>query len=202
MPNRRYIYFRKALPHHTGLYKCTSSGPGSYYNAKTFDIHVLPKKDLQEWSDWSPWSQCTGKCSQGHQRRVRSCISKTACTGSGVEVRICLLPPCPHRTYEELSSAPGEVAWNGERNFKSEQPKRMESKDTSSCPEGHSWDLFANKCRDINECKRKDTCPKPLACINTIGSYKCFKCPEGFIGANHRCVGELNQLFFWLISCN
>jgi len=43
-----------------------------------------------EWTRWSSWSDCDAKCSgPGIRKRKRSCSSKNACAGEGVEMKRC-----------------------------------------------------------------------------------------------------------------
>lgn len=183
LPNRRYIFIKTVTAQNAGIYKCISQGPSAQqYYQRTFNIQVFPRS----WSEWSEWTACTGNCGQGHRRRFRNCL-KANCRGSSFEVENCQLPACPDHRYIELSSAPGEVAWHGGKNFKV-QPSEGHTDATVQCPAGFTWDLFYHKCTDINECKIKDTCQKPLRCLNTAGGFKCVACPKGFMGIKDRCL--------------
>lgn len=42
---------------------------------------------------------------------------------------------------------------------------------------------------DINECVDPSPCPRGK-CVNTLGSYKCVSCGDGYRPRNGRCVGE------------
>lgn len=42
---------------------------------------------------------------------------------------------------------------------------------------------------DINECVDPSPCPHGR-CVNTLGSYKCVSCGDGYQPRNGRCVGE------------
>lgn len=43
---------------------------------------------------------------------------------------------------------------------------------------------------DVNECVDPSPCPSGR-CVNTLGSYKCVSCGDGYRARNGRCIGEL-----------
>ncbi|GAA6071523.1 latent-transforming growth factor beta-binding protein 1 isoform X1, partial [Tachysurus ichikawai] len=55
------------------------------------------------------------------------------------------------------------------------------------CDDGYKLNDEANTCVDVDECQNGSVCPSGL-CYNTLGSYICSPCPEGFQGKDGKCV--------------
>ena len=47
------------------------------------------------WGAWSTWSNCSRACNTGTQRRNRTCVGGSACTGDSTETRNCNTHDCP-----------------------------------------------------------------------------------------------------------
>lgn len=47
---------------------------------------------------------------------------------------------------------------------------------------------------DINECQKKNVCPKGSICKNSPGSFTC-RCKDGFLPSGNTCIG-LSDVFF------
>ncbi|KAF7704852.1 hypothetical protein HF521_021924 [Silurus meridionalis] len=58
---------------------------------------------------------------------------------------------------------------------------------TCVCKPGFNLDQAGTTCIDVDECQNGSVCPSGL-CYNTLGSYMCSSCPEGFQGKDGKCV--------------
>ncbi|XP_050752785.1 latent-transforming growth factor beta-binding protein 2 isoform X2 [Gymnogyps californianus] len=54
------------------------------------------------------------------------------------------------------------------------------------CPQGYKR-LNRSHCQDINECVDPSPC-RSGKCVNTLGSYKCVSCGDGYQPRNGRCI--------------
>uniref|UniRef100_A0A8C1CRA8 Latent-transforming growth factor beta-binding protein 1 n=1 Tax=Cyprinus carpio carpio TaxID=630221 RepID=A0A8C1CRA8_CYPCA len=80
------------------------------------------------------------------------------------------------------------------------EPGFMPNEKSDSCsgnyktvPYKHTHILFISACVyvDIDECQDGRVCPSGL-CYNTLGSFMCSPCPDGFEGRNGQCV-DINE---------
>ncbi|XP_058018428.1 isthmin-2 [Ahaetulla prasina] len=69
-------------------------------NRKNWILKEKYNYDYEDEEDWSPWSSCSVTCSNGHQKRTRSC--GYACTAT--ESRTCELQYCPGEVGELAST--------------------------------------------------------------------------------------------------
>lgn len=120
------------------------------------------------------------------------------CNETNFEVEICHNDQkCTPTAPVPLRTAPSElIEWHG--NGFSPYKDTEYDKDGINCMKGFTLDVFKKRCVDINECKRKNSCPKGLKCVNTSGGYNCITCPKGFMGINGRCLGMLSNFLCYI----
>ncbi|KAG8126369.1 hypothetical protein E2320_021469 [Naja naja] len=87
--------------------------------------------DYEDEEDWSPWSSCSVTCSNGHQKRTRSC--GYACTAT--ESRTCELQHCPGEVGE-LASTTEEAPFEADNTtefLNAGQPRKIYFCNVDSC---------------------------------------------------------------------
>lgn len=181
---------------------CLFQGNNRHGHRLNSQPQMLIKKPIEQinsfnyYDSWSPWSTCSGSCGIGHRKRFKNCISPSSnCTRTLYEVEKCQLPDCSdlfrRQTHAREVHGTGNEEWMG-TSFSYDQYADYSKNGPTNCTNGYSWDLLRQTCTDIDECKRKKTCPQSHRCVNTLGSFRSIKCPAGFAGVKERCL-DINE---------
>ncbi|XP_063695836.1 fibulin-2-like isoform X2 [Culicoides brevitarsis] len=209
-PHRDVVWYKENRPspnfksNELIIEKTTKGDQGTYrcYIDSTeqnrFKVTILSER----CSPWTSFTPCSVSCGTGYRSRTQKCLKPPnfVCDEINFEVEICQAHHCtknPEPAF--LKQGPELVEWHG-NSFKPYKDTEYD-KDGPNCAKGFTLDVFRKRCVDVNECKRRENCPKGFRCVNTMGSFNCVPCPKGFLGIKGRCL-DINECSIRTHKCS